>query len=293
MLAPIAPFITEEIWHRVIRPGDARLPESVHLTTWPEHDATLLDSALSDQVRSARALTEAGRAARKTAGLRIRQPLARAFVGLASGEQLSSELYADIAAELNLKSLEPLASTGELLDVTVKANFRALGKRFGNRTQLVATAVHAADPVALVQRLRSTGGATVTVDGEEIALVPDEVLVTEAPRSGWIVETQRGATIALDTTLTPELEAEGIARDVIRLVQQARREAGFEVSDHIHLAVGSADEILSAVRSHHDFLSQETLADEVVLQSYVEAGYSGNAGADLPVTVSVRRVGES
>ncbi len=290
LLAPFVPFITEEVWQQVIRPADDSLAESVHLTSWPAPDPALIDPALSAQVRTARALTEAGRSARKNANLRIRQPLARAFIGVPAGAELTPELISDVADELNVKLLEPLASTGELVDITVKANFRSLGRRFGKRTQHVAGAIQAADPTDLVQRLRDTGEAAVEVDGETVSIEPDDVLVSEVPRIGWVVESQRGATIALDTTITPELAAEGIARDLVRLVQQARRDAGFDVSDHIALTVAAPAEVLDAVRRHRDLLAGETLSDTVDTVDERSGGFAGTVGAEVPVTVHVVRI---
>jgi len=136
---------------------------------------------------------------------------------------------------------------------------------------------------------RANGSATVPFEGATVEVGPDDLLVTEVPRLGWIVETQRGATIALDTSLTPELLAEGIARDVVRMVQQARRDAGLDVSDHIHLTVAAPEEVFDAVRAHEAFLAKETLSDTVVLDRYLEEGFTGTVGADVPVTVSVHK----
>jgi isoleucyl-tRNA synthetase len=289
LLAPIIPFITEEVWQRVVRPGDSAWPESVHLSVWPQVAKELLDPTLSEQMRAARSLAEAGRAARKGSSIRLRQPLGRAYLGLAPGVELPPALLDEVAVELNIKRLEPLSSAGEVVDVTVKGNFRPLGARFGKRTQFVAKAIAAADPKALVAQLRADGQATVVVDGEPTVIEPDEVLVTEAPRSGWVVESQRGVTIALDIHITAELAAEGIARDVVRVVQQARREAGLEISDRIALTVAAPPDILAAVHTHQDYLAHETLSDAVTLTEAgaLDDGFEGIAGPDVPITVAV------
>jgi isoleucyl-tRNA synthetase len=290
LLAPFVPFITEEVWQHVIRPGDPDAPESVHLATWPQADAGLIDPVLSEQVRIARALTEAGRAARKSSKVRIRQPLGRAFVGLPSGTELPQALLDDVAEELNVKQLASLDSTGVVIDVSVKPNFRVLGKRFGKRTQQVANSVLAADPRELVERLRTRGEATVSfdgLDGAEITLGPDEVVVTEIPRSGWVVESQRGVTIALDIEITPELAAEGTARDVVRVVQQARRDASLDVADRIALTIAAPPDVLAAVRTHQDFVAHETLATSVALVDSLDEGFAGTVGEAVPITVGV------
>ncbi|WP_083268954.1 isoleucine--tRNA ligase [Lentzea guizhouensis] len=263
LLAPFIPFITEEVWQRVIRPHDTAAAESVHLATWPVADDSRVSPGLSAEVAGARVVAELGRAARKSAGLRIRQPLGRALVST----PLSRELLDDVGDELNVKLMLPLDAASEVVDVEVRPNFRALGRRFGKRTQEVAAAITATDPRQLAETLRATG--TFELAGS-VTLEPDDVLVTEAPRSGWVVGSQQGVTVALDTALTPELEAEGRARDVVRLVQQARKDAGFEVSDRIELVLAAPDDIAAAVRTHREFIERETLAVSLALEAAEE-----------------------
>ncbi|UOX92992.1 isoleucine--tRNA ligase [Amycolatopsis sp. FBCC-B4732] len=270
LLAPLVPFITEEVWQRVVRRGDPAAAESVHLSTWPRVRDDLLVPELPGQVATARALAEAGRAARKTTSIRVRQPLARALVGLPPGVTLPQDLLDDVADELNVKALQPLDAASEVVDVQVKANFRELGKRFGKRTQQVATAIAGADPGVVLASLRDRDAFTVDVAGEELELGAADVLVTEVPRTGWVVESQRGVTIALDTGLTPDLVAEGIARDVVRAVQQARRDAGLEVADRITLAIGAPAQVRQAVLAHQDLIARETLAASLTVAE--EAG---------------------
>jgi isoleucyl-tRNA synthetase len=285
LLAPLVPFITEEVWQQVIRPGNPEARESVHLTEWPTADASLLDRQLSTQVATARALAEAGRAARKASSLRIRLPLRRALVGLPGGTELAQALLDDVADELNVKSLQPLEAGNEVIDVVVKPNFRELGRRYGKQTQEVAKAILAANPRELADGLRASGSAQLG----EFAVGTDDVLVTEAPRSGWVVESQRGVTIALDIEITPELEAEGTARDVVRVVQQARREAGLEVSDRIALSIAAPSAVADVVRAHQEFIAHETLAVSVALMDALPEGFAGTVGANDEIVVNVVR----
>jgi isoleucyl-tRNA synthetase len=155
----------------------------------------------------------------------------------------------------------------------------------------VANSVLAADPRELVERLRAQGAATVCFGGAEITLGPDDVVVTEVPRSGWAVESQRGVTIALDTEITPELVAEGTARDVVRVVQQARRDASLDVADRITLTIAAPQDVLTAVRTHQDFVAHETLAISVVLVDSLDEGFTGTVGEAMPITVSVASTG--
>ena len=126
-------------------------------------------------------------------------------------------------------------AAGDLLQYSAKGNFRALGKRFAKRTPLVANAIAAADAAELAAALRSSGTATVVVEGEPVEVTAEEVIVTETPKEGWAVATAGGETVALDLTITPELKLAGLARDAVRLIQEARKTSGLDVSDRITL----------------------------------------------------------
>ena len=160
--------------------------------------------------------------------------------------------------------LEPLSSAGaDLVDFGAKGNFRALGKRFGKRTPLVAAAIAAADAAALAAALDADGRATVTVDGEDVEVLPDEVIVSERPREGWSVVNEQGETVALDLELTPELVRAGLAREVVRLVQEARKNSGFDVSDRITLLWQADGDMAEALREHAASVADEVLATEM------------------------------
>jgi len=261
LLAPFMPFVTDEVWSALS--ADGHRIDSVHLANWPEPDASLIDLGLHASMALSRRLVDLGRAARAGAEVKTRQPLARALLSAPGWAGLPAELRALVAAELNVGSLEPLAADGDLVDVHAKANFRTLGRRFGMRTPAVAAAVAAADPVALAQSLRA-GPARVVVEGGEIELGAEDVVVTETPRSGWAVSTAAGETVALDLTLTPELRRTGLLRDVVRLVQDARKSAGLQVTDRIALwwqvTDGAPDQLSEAITEGGDRLAVEVLA---------------------------------
>ncbi len=261
LMAPIVPFLTEYVWGILRGEQDA---DSVHLTGWPAPDQALVDCQLSAQMALSRRLVELGRSARAAASLGIRQPLPRALVGAGEFADLPAELRAQVASELNVRGLDALSTVaGDLVDHVVKPNFRALGRRFGNRTQVVAAAITSADPGALAAELRETGEASVVVDGEPLVIGPDEVVVTQTPRAGWSVAADAGETVALDLGITPELRREGLAREVIRLVQDARKADGLEVSDRITLHWQAADPSLTAALTEHGrLIAGEVLATE-------------------------------
>ena len=261
LMAPIVPFLTEYVWGILRGVQDA---DSVHLTTWPEPDPGLVDRRLSAQMALSRRLVELGRSARAAASLGIRQPLPRALVGAGEFADLPAELRAQVASELNVRGLDALSTVADdLVDHVVKPNFRALGRRFGNRTQVVAAAITSVDPGALAAQLREAGEASVVVDGEPLVIGTAEVIVTQTPRAGWSVAADAGETVALDLGITPELRREGLAREVIRLVQDARKADGLEVSDRITLCWQAADpELTAALTEHGQLVAGEVLATE-------------------------------
>jgi len=261
LMAPIVPFLTDYVWGALRTAGD---PDSVHLATWPAPDRELIDERLSREMHLVRRLVELGRSARAAASIQIRQPLSRALVGAAGFADLAPELRDQIAAELNVRSLEALSMVGEdLVDHVVKPNFRSLGRRFGKGTQPVAAAITAADPAALAAALRAEGEASVVVDGELVSLGADDVIITQTPRVGWTVAADAGETVALETHITDELRQEGLAREVVRLIQDARKADGLDVSDRISLWWEAASpELAAALTEHGPLIAGEVLASE-------------------------------
>lgn len=181
LMAPLTPFITERVWQDMVVPVTPSAAQSVHLSSWPKADLTAIDPQLSRQMTLVRRLVELGRATRAESGVKTRQPLSRALVAATGFHSLTPELRTQITEELNVTSLASLSEVGgSLVDTTAKANFRALGKRFGKGVQAVAKAVANTDAAALSHALRE-GTASVEVDGEHVTLSPDEVIITETP----------------------------------------------------------------------------------------------------------------
>jgi isoleucyl-tRNA synthetase len=264
LMAPLTPFITERVWQDLVVAVDPAAPVSVHLADYPVADDALIDPALSRHMALVRRLVELGRATRADSGVKTRQPLSRALIAAQGYEELPAELLAQIAEELNVTTLESLSAVGgSLVDTTAKANFRALGRRFGKGVQDVAKAVAAADAAELAAALRAHGSATVQLDGAPVELTPDEVVITETPREGWAVANESGATVALDLHITPELRLAGLARDAIRQVQEARKNSGLDVSDRIVLRyTGTEAATVEALAAHAGLIADEVLATD-------------------------------
>ncbi len=264
LLAPMAPFITERVWQDLVRPVTPDAAESVHLASFPVADPELVDDELSRQMALVRRLVELGRAARAESKVRTRQPLARALVAASGFADAAGRAAARGHRRAQRRCVDTLGAAGDLVDVSTKGNFRTLGRRFAKDTPRVAAAIAAADGAGLAASLRESGVATVTVAGlGEVEVGPDDVIVTETPRSGWAVASDRGETVALDLELTPELVRAGLVREAIRLVQEARKASGFDVSDRIRLAWEAAGELAEALRADGGLLADEVLAVEV------------------------------
>jgi isoleucyl-tRNA synthetase len=286
-MAPFTPFITERVWQDLFA---ATGPQSVHLADWPQPDEDLMSTTLEEQMDLVRRLVDLGRTARGEVGIGTRQPLATALIAATDWPSLPRDLRDQVADELNCQVLESLSdAAAELVEVSVKPNFRALGRRFGKQTPLVAAAIADLDPVGLVAQLRAPDpGASVHVPGmEPVQLGEDDVVITETPKEGWAVATQEGETVALDLHLTQELVRLGLARQVIRVVQEARKAAGFDVSDRITLRWDSQDDDVVAAMADHGSL----VADEVLAVTVTRGAGSGPAvsGKDEQFRVWVAR----
>jgi isoleucyl-tRNA synthetase len=288
LLAPIMPFVTDRVWTALFASTGG--VDSVHLAPWPQPDQSLIDRRLSDQVALVRRLVELGRSARADAKMKTRQPLSQALVSAPGWAALPDDLKDQVREELNVVALADLGDAGELVELSVKPNFRELGRRFGKRTQAVANAIQAVDPSAFVAAYRA-GTATVELDGEPVPISGDEVVVAETPRSGWAVASAGSDAVALDLELTHELRLAGLFREVVRFVQDARKNAGLDVTDRIRLwwRVGGSPEPAEAIRVHGAELADEVLAVDVMEGAPDEPDLFTNSDEDYGLTVWLRR----
>ena len=263
LMAPLTPFVTERVWQDLFVASDPDEVSSVHLSSWPVADESQLNPELVASVSLTRRLVELGRAARAEAKVKTRQPLRRLLVPSGAFGRLTADLVGEIRAELNVENLESFASAGDLVDFSAKGNFRNLGKRFGKDTPKVAAAIAAGDAAALSSALRE-GTAVVSVpELGDVEVTSDDVIISERPREGWSVVNEQGETVALDLNLDDELIRAGLAREVIRFVQEARKASGLEISDRIELALTARPEVAEAIREHLREIADEVLATDV------------------------------
>ncbi|MCO5314624.1 MAG: isoleucine--tRNA ligase [Solirubrobacterales bacterium] len=264
LIAPFTPFIAEEIHTNLAGGTDGdfgEMPDSVHLRDFPVPDPALRDEALDQGMEAARQTVELGRASRAQAKLKMRQPLARAVVVAndAEREAISSQSEL-IRTELNVKELEFVADQSDLVNYRVKPNFRTLGPRFGKSMPQLAAAVAALDADRVAETVEAGGEVGVNVDGREHALGADDLLLSMEPLEGYQVESESGHAVALALDLDEDLIREGLAREIVHAVQNARKEAGLEITDRIELALDGDEPLLDAARTHEPWIAGEVLA---------------------------------
>jgi isoleucyl-tRNA synthetase len=288
-MAPFTPFITERVWQDLFRGSEPDAPRSVHLASWPARRDDRLDPRLAEDMRTVRRIVELGRAARAESGVKTRQPLARALVSSTAWSSLPADLRAEVASELNVVSVESLDDSGDLLDVQVKANFRSLGQRFAADTPAVAAAIAQVGAHDLVRTLRATGAAAIGVPGMgEVNVSGDDVVVTETPREGWSVASDAGESVALDLAISDDLRQAGLARELVRVIQEGRKSSGHAITDRIHLWWSSSDaDLCEAWARHGEEIATEVLAVEVNMG--VAPSGTQAIETELPVVLSLRR----
>ena len=269
LLSPMVPFITEHVWQEVVKPASASAADSVHLTDFPTADKNLINSELNSQVAMTRRVVELGRAARAESAIKIRQPLQRALISAPGWAKLPVDMREQIADELNVLDLADIADAdGDLVNISVKANFKSLGAKYGKEVQEISKAISAVDATTLVKTLRAS--ATTKVATWEIEL--GDLVVTEVPKSGWMVASHEGESVALDLALSQTLIDAGNVREVIRYIQERRKGDGFEISDRIKVRWNADAAIVAAINQSASHISDEVLALEFTHDQSLAAG---------------------
>ena len=265
IMAPFVPFITERVWQDMFKTTTDTSLQSVHLANWPEANKSEIRTDLIENMGLIRRLVELGRAARAEGKIKNRQPLSRALVAAKNWDKVPQDLRDQLAEELNILDLQSLGETGDLVNVALKANFRTLGARYSQETPAIAKEITKADAASLVKELRTNNKAVIKLEDQEFEITTEDVIITETPREGWSVVSQDGETIALDLEISPELRSLGISREVIRMIQEARKASGLEVSDRINLKYHTTDEQVNGSISEN----LEVIKSEVLALSFV------------------------
>ena len=290
LLAPLTPFLADSIYCNLVAGesdefGDA--PDSVHLADFPEADLALADPELEAGMEAVRRTVELGRAARAHSKVKIRQPLRKAVVVATAEERPAIERLADIvASELNVKAIEFVAEESDLVSYRVKPNFPALGPRFGKDMPKVKAAVEGLDAEHVTAALEGGGQVGISIDGHDHTLGADDLTMVMEPLEGYEVEAEAGHAVALALELDDELRAEGLAREIVHAVQNARKSAGLDVSDRIQLSLDGGGEVLDVARAHEAYISGETLASSVSYELDAGGVPASVAGHELHIAVT-------
>lgn len=258
LMAPIAPFFTDWLYQGLQRSNAAET--SVHLADFPSSDARLIDEALERRMALARTAVGTALQLRNTHKINVRQPLSRVLLVLETGVTREDVLAVEplILDEINVEALELVEGDAGLVKRRAKANFRVLGKKVGKQMKVVAAAIAQMSNADIGQFL-DQAGFSIEVDGQSIALEADDILVETDELEGWAVARQDGVTVALDTEISAELRAKGLAREVINRIQNLRKQADFDVMDRIRVECHSEGEVATALQQHADSIRAETL----------------------------------
>ncbi len=261
LAAPFVPFMTETMYQNLVRSVDKAAPESVHLCEYPKADASLIDKALEDSMGKVLDVVVLGRSARNTAGIKNRQPIGAMYVsGITSLEDMYIEL---IEGELNIKTVTLGADLSEFISYSVKPQLKTVGPKYGKLLNGIRVHLSEADGAGIVGTLKSDGVYKFSVNGEAVELSEEDMLIEPTHREGYVVESYGGVGVILETTLTEELIEEGFVREMISKIQTMRKEAGFEVMDHIRLGVSGNDRLKAVVGRNADEIKREVLADDI------------------------------
>ncbi|QDT72998.1 isoleucine--tRNA ligase [Lacipirellula limnantheis] len=271
LIAPFTPFLAESLWQNLVakplsggKAGGA--PESVHLCDYPTGDASAIDEQLSARMNLVRHISSLGRQARTSASLKVRQPLARVEVILADNthQKWLEEHAAVIAEELNVKLVEFSDEPDKYVEHEVLPNFKLLGKKLGKLMPKIKPALASQSGAELLANLRDNGKVDLVIDGEAVQLLPEELEIRFKAKPGWTAANDKGVVVVLATEVTPELLAEGLARDLVRVIQDRRKETGCEFTDRIEVGVVTdSPELRAAVEMFSEYIAAETLAVRV------------------------------
>ncbi len=291
LFAPLTPFLSEEMYRNLVSGPDDR---SIHLSEYPKADESLIDPQLSADMEALLGIVSAGSAARNTVKIKVRQPLAEMKVQpAAESGQRAVERFADqIREELNIKKVTLHQGNGSLLAVEVKPNLKTLGPKVGARLKDVQAAVAAANPAVLASRVRAGESIELAIPGGTVTLEAADLWVTTKAPEGWAGVDDRGTQVLVDARLTEELKREGMARDVVRLVQDLRKQADLQVEDRIVLYLGTESALLrAAIDAHRDYIAAETLTARWSEEPLGDAAHTVNVKVDgQALTIQLRTV---
>jgi isoleucyl-tRNA synthetase len=293
LMAPMATFSSEHIYQNLVLSIFPNEPESVHLASWPEWDAALIDESAMRDMSTLMRIVELGRATRAMAGVKTRQPLPQMLVRVQNeAELLGLKCLEDqLKEELNVRSVTYLDVTADFVDYTVKPNLPLLGKRLGKKLPKLRTALATLDSREIVDNIRDGKETAIELDGELYHFEPEAFLIEAQSPKNYVALEEYGYLVALNTQLTKELIQEGLVRDAIRLLQNARKQAGLEVSERIELGVKTSGDLLESLNVHLELVKNEVLAVEIYFEELENAYYHQQIDVNgTPLIISLKTI---
>ena len=285
--APMIPFMTEDIYQNLVKSIDASAPESIHLCDFPEVHENWIDPKMEEDMADLLEIVVMGRAARNTANIKNRQPIGTMYV---KSEFQLSEFYKEIIEdELNVKEVVFKDDIADFISYSFKPQMRTVGPKYGKLLNKIKTVLSELDGNKAMAELKSTGELKLDIDGEEIVLLEEDLLIDMAQMEGYVSESDHTITVVLDTNLTPELIEEGFVRELVSKIQTMRKEAGFEVMDKIRVYAKDNDKIVSIMKNHGDEIKSEVLAEEIVTGETKGYEKEWNINSEK-VTMAVERI---
>ena len=259
--APMIPFMTEEIYRNIVVNVDKNAPESIHFCDFPEVNEEWIDTKLEEDMDHVLQIVVQGRACRNTANIKNRQPIGKMYAKAAFE---LSDFYKDIIAdELNVKEVVFTDDVSAFTSYSFKPQLRTVGPKYGKKLNAIRQYLGSVDGNAAMNELKTTGKLTFDADGDQVELLEEDLLIDAAQMPGYVSDTEYETTVVLDTNLTPELVEEGFVREIISKIQTMRKEAGFEVMDHIRVYFAQNDKIKTLVDSNNAEIKDEVLANEI------------------------------
>ena len=285
--APMIPFMTEDIYQNLVRSINADAPESIHLCDFPEVHADWIDPKMEEDMADLLEIVVMGRAARNTANIKNRQPIGTMYV---KSEFQLSEFYKEIIEdELNVKEVVFKDDIADFISYSFKPQMRTVGPKYGKLLNKIKTTLSELDGNKAMAELKSTGELKLDINGQEIVLLEEDLLIDMAQMEGYVSESDHTITVVLDTNLTPELIEEGFVRELVSKIQTMRKEAGFEVMDKIRVYAKDNDKIVSIMKNHGDEIKSEVLAEEIVTGETKGYEKEWNINSEK-VTMAVERI---
>ena len=285
--APMIPFMTEDIYQNLVKSIDASAPESIHLCDFPEVHENWIDPKMEEDMADLLEIVVMGRAARNTANIKNRQPIGTMYV---KSEFQLSEFYKEIIEdELNVKEVVFKDDIADFISYSFKPQMRTVGPKYGKLLNKIKTTLSELDGNKAMAELKSTGELKLDIDGQEIVLLEEDLLIDMAQMEGYVSESDHTITVVLDTNLTPELIEEGFVRELVSKIQTMRKEAGFEVMDKIRVYAKDNDKIVDIMKNHGDEIKSEVLAEEIVTGETKGYEKEWNINSEK-VTMAVERI---